>query len=139
MAKRKRKLVDVLDVKRFEQAKAAIAKASEQLGRKDKVTDSKALRVLINTGATMFGASGAGGNMLLVDWEAAQEHIVSTGERLADEIIEAHCRGMSDFLGMEITVKREGKRYSFECKTDKGVLNLIYDKSEHGPQGGKPN
>ena len=38
MAKRKRKLVDVLDVERFEQAKAAIVRLGEQLGRKEKIT-----------------------------------------------------------------------------------------------------
>ena len=70
--------------------------------------------------------------MLLVDWQAVQAHIIDTGERLADEVIEAHCRGMSDFLGMQITVRREGKRYIFECRSDKDTLHLVYDKTSHG-------
>ena len=131
MAKRKRKLVDVLDVERFEQAKAQIVALGSHLGRKEKLTDAKALRAMVAAAATMLGTGGAGGNMLLVDWTAAQEHIVSSAERLADEIIEAHCRGMSDFLDIEITVKREGKRYSFQCISREGsVLNLVYDRGK---------
>ena len=128
MARRKRKVVDILDVECFEKGKAAIERACEHLGRGGKLTDSKALRVLVNAGTTMYGGSE---KMLLVDWQAVQSHIVDTGERLADEIIEAHCRGMSDFLGMQITVKRTGKRYEFQCTSDKGTLHLVYDKGAH--------
>ena len=137
MARRKRKMVDVLDPERFAQAKAAIVRFGEQEGQTEKITDAKALRAMVSTAATMYNCPGE--RLMLVDWTAAQEHMVRTSERLADEIIEAHCRGMSDFLGMQITVKREGKRYSFECESDKGVKNLFYDKSENGSQGGEPN
>ena len=50
---------------------------------------------MVAAAATMLGAGGEGGKMLLVDWTSAQEHIVSTSERLADEVIEAHVAGMS--------------------------------------------
>ena len=136
MAKRKRKLVDVLDVERFEQAKAAIVRLGEQLGRKEKITDAKALRAMVDTAATMYGV---GGDLMLCGWSAAKEHMARTSERLADEVIAAHCRGMSEFLSMEISVKRVGKAYTFECKTDKGVLHLVYDKSGHVTKEAAPN
>ena len=136
MAKRKRKVVDILDVECFEKGKAAVEKACEHLGRGGKLTDSKALRVLVNAGTTMYGGSS---KMLLVDWEAVQSHIFSTGERLADQIIEGHVRGMNEFLSMEISVKRVGRVYSFECKTDKGTLHLVYDASEHVTKEAAPS
>ena len=39
MAKRKRKVVDVLDIECFEKGKAAVEKACEHLGRGGKLTD----------------------------------------------------------------------------------------------------
>ena len=133
---RKRKLVDILDVERFEQAKAKIVGLGEHIGRKEKITDAKALRAMVAAAATMLGAGGEGGKMLLVDWSSCTQHIVSTSERLADEVIEAHCRGMSEFLGMAISVRREGRKYIFQCISDQGVLNLTYDKTNHGKETG---
>ena len=74
---RKRKLVDILDVERFERAKAKIVGLGEALGRREKITDAKALRAMVNVAATMWGADDEGGKLLLVDWSAAGKHIVS--------------------------------------------------------------
>ena len=137
--RKKRKLVDILDVERFERAKAKIVGLGEALGRREKITDAKALRAMVNVAATMWGADDEGGKLLLVDWSAAGKHIVSTGERLADEVISQHVAGMAEALDMEITFTRTGKRYSFEYRSDKGVGSVVYDKTNHVTKTSGPN
>ena len=58
MARRKRKMVDVLDPERFAQAKAAIVRFGEQEGQTEKITDAKALRAMVSTAATMYNCPG---------------------------------------------------------------------------------
>ena len=103
-------------------------KFGEHLDGRRTITETRALAIMIRTAASFYGT---GERLMLVDWGETQSHIVRTGEALADEVIEAHVRGMSEFLGMQITVRREGKRYIFDCRSDKGTLHLVYDKSAH--------
>ena len=92
---------------------------------------------MVRTAASFYGT---GERMMLVNWADTQSHIVRTAEALADEVIAASSQAMGEAMGLKITFRREGQRYFFEFRNSEGnVRSLVYDKSEHGPQGGEPN
>ena len=61
----------------------------------------------------------------ILDQRSFEKAARETGEEIADQIIAAHCKAMSQFLGVELSVVREGQNYRFVCKDKYGkVLNF---------------
>ena len=108
--KKRRRLVEIIDTKEFDRNKDIITALGDRLGRREKITDTRALRIMIATASSFYGK---GDHMMVVDYAACREHMARTGEAhaasLADEIIGAHCQAMGEFMGLKITVKREGQ------------------------------
>ena len=137
MARKQRKMIQIADPDLFAKTKDVLVKFGEHLDGRRTITETRALAIMIRTAASFFGT---GERLMLVDWAETQAHIVKTGEALADEVIAAHCKAISEFLDLKISVKREGQKYSFECRSPEGnVLNLVYDRSKGKAESIGPN
>ena len=108
-----KKMVRVLDQGSFEKARYALVALSNKMGRKQTLTNAMALKFMISTAASFYGV---GDRMMVVNWSEAQDHIAQAGQNLADHIIKEQCRAMSEFLGVELSVAREGKAYRLVCR-----------------------
>ena len=131
-------MIQIADPDLFAKTKDVLVKFGEHLDGRRTITETRALAIMVRTAASFYGT---GERLMLVNWDERQEHIARASEELTDEIIASYCRGMSEFLHTKITVKREGKRYSFESHHPEGkVLNFVYEKLKHdapaiGPMG----
>ena len=123
-----RKMVRVLDTQLFEQNKETILKFEKRLGEfgggnSARMSDSKALSVMVRTCASLWGD----GEDLHLSSEKRTlgmvAHLVVTA---TDENISQAVKCLAEWLGLRITYTREGSNFTFRYeKPGFGVKELV--------------
>ena len=140
MARQKRKVVTILRPELFAEAKRLIRKfevqqAAAGIKKQEKLPDSKIVAIMVRTCLSVWGS---GEDLYLCSGRRNREEREAIVTQMVDEnmgnLMGRLLADLSEWLGLEIVYKREGKRFYFTCKRPDGeILDLEIEGRKVSP------
>ena len=122
MAKKRLKQVRILHPELFELGKQAILKfesdmAEIGLKKSEKLSDSKIVSIMMKTCLSQWGV---GDDLYLCSSKNLREETVDIVTKMVDSNTQSMLVTLSDWLGLSIVYRREGRRFYFSFKQADG-------------------
>ena len=135
MARKRRKMVRILDPELFEKGRQAILKFEKDMHEKGvtgsgTITESKAAAIMCATACSVWGE---GSDFYIASAKSNLAQCMAIVSQLVDDNTSQVIGVLSEWLGLEISYRREGNLFYFSFEHDGKELELVLENGQVVP------